>query len=233
MIPYDKYSMARFITELHMPKELRDYQKTYHELSKAFPPREGEDYISSPHTMGIHQLHGRAHDFLSKYGFNQVGSGVFGTVFINPKYPYALKVFYADNAYLSWLKFCKRNQDNPYIPKLRKNFIRVIPTSNSIYAVRMEKLSEVKDLKQMKDMLLELEGMITSNANKNSSMITHRKKYDEWVKDKDKNLLEIAEFLYNNDGVLFSKIDLHPGNIMQRDNGQLVIIDPVAFAPPS
>ena len=176
-IPLDKYnSMTRFITELHMPKELSKIRK------------EGGAYYIS--------------DILEKYGFERIGSGWHANVYENPKYPYILKVFYEDSAYLDWLKFCMKNQNNKYIPKLRKNFIRVMPDKN-IYAVRMEKLYECDE------------------DDFNSFMVS----LESWnAPGIDEDLKTIIHYLRNTQ----HEVDLHDENVMQRSNGQVVVTDPIS-----
>ena len=110
--------MTRFITELHMPNELRTYQ-----------------------ILGKGNLE-KEEIALRKYGFEKVGSGAFAQVYEKPNYPWVLKVFHNDPGYMGWLRFCMKHQNNKYIPKLRGSFIRVVPYEK-IYAVRMEKLFPV------------------------------------------------------------------------------------------
>lgn len=76
--------------------------------------------------------------FMELFGFRPLGDGRYGYVFGNPKYPYVIKVFMRDTAYLKWLDWAKRHQDNPYVPKIRGKVIKI---GNLFMAVRLEKLS--------------------------------------------------------------------------------------------
>lgn len=57
---------------------------------------------------------------LSKKGIRKLGDGHFSTVFTHPKYPnVAVKVIRRpDLEYLKYLKFCQKNQSNPWLPKV-------------------------------------------------------------------------------------------------------------------
>lgn len=74
---------------------------------------------------------------MSEFGFKLIGSGKYGSVFEKDNYPYVIKVFMRDVAYIKWLDYCKRNQDNPYIPKIKGKAVKV---GNLFYAIRLEKL---------------------------------------------------------------------------------------------
>lgn len=80
-------------------------------------------------------------ELFSKFGFHEVGSGKYGTVFIKDDYPYVIKVFMRDTAYLKWLNFCKQNPNNKYVPKIRGKVVKIGPT---FMAVRLEKLTPYK-----------------------------------------------------------------------------------------
>lgn len=74
-----------------------------------------------------------------KYGFRPVGEGKYGSVFENPKYPFIVKVFMRDTAYLKWLNFAKANPDNPYVPRIKGKVIKV---GDLFMAVRLERLTK-------------------------------------------------------------------------------------------
>ena len=175
--------MARFITELHMPKKLR----------KARSSGDGD----------------LAYNSLSKYGFRSIGHGEYASVYENPEYPYVLKVFAEDDGYLEWLAFCKKNQDNPYIPKLRGSFVKVIP-KQEIYAVRLEKLYPCSPNKYR---------TLDKKIDKGFDAIENNTSMGKI----DTDLQKIIQYLYYQNNV----IDWKRENIMQRENGQVVIIDPL------
>lgn len=84
-----------------------------------------------------HGWRGSAVELLEKYGFHPVGSGKYGEVFVNRSYPFVIKLFMKDTAYLLWLNFCKMHPNNPYCPKIRGKVVRL---GDNFMAVRLEKL---------------------------------------------------------------------------------------------
>lgn len=77
-------------------------------------------------------------DAFAKYGFKPLGTGNYAAVYGHPSYPFVIKVFMKDAAYLRWLNYSKKNQDNPYVPKVRGKVVRI---SDNFMAVRLEKLT--------------------------------------------------------------------------------------------
>lgn len=75
---------------------------------------------------------------MKEYNWYPVGKGKYGFVFTKDGYPYIIKVFMKDTAYLKWLNFAKQNQDNPYVPKIRGKVVKI---NDYFMAVRLEKLS--------------------------------------------------------------------------------------------
>ena len=154
--------------------------------------------------------------FMEKYGFKEVGSGAYATVFINDDYPFALKIFMKDSGYVEWLKFCKANQDNPFVPKVRGNLVKIYKT---VYAVRMEKLKPI--------VLSDFSKLIVDNELNNlyyKNVLIKREKIQNNTIDLtgNKYIDSIIEIFKRNSKIL----DLHSGNMMKRDDGQIVIIDP-------
>lgn len=137
---------------------------------------------------------------LKPYGFHRVGSGKYGSVFVNPDYPYALKIFMKDSAYLRWIVFAKKNSSNPYVPQVRGKVVKITPV---IYAIRIEKLSPVK----------------------HSAVNEFMAAYSAWkrngVAPRDPALAAVFEDFKKNEKLL----DIHGENLMMRGN-QLVVIDP-------
>lgn len=74
----------------------------------------------------------------AKYGFKPIGTGNYAAVYGHPSYPYVVKVFMKDTAYLRWLDYAKKNQNNPYVPKVKGKVVRI---SNNFMAVRLERLT--------------------------------------------------------------------------------------------
>lgn len=137
--------------------------------------------------------------YMSKYGFKPMGSGKYASVYGNDQYPYVLKVFQKDSAYLRWIKFSLAHKNNPYVPKIKGKVVKITPM---VYAIRLEKLSPTV-----------MDGEFA-------------REYQKWMRDndhqaEDPNIQEILDFFADNKNIL----DLHSENVMKRGN-QLVIIDP-------
>ena len=56
---------------------------------------------------------------LKEAGWKKIGSGVFARVYCNKEHPgVVMKVAEEDKAYHLYAKWCMKNQDNPYVPKI-------------------------------------------------------------------------------------------------------------------
>ena len=215
--------MARFITELHMPQDLQSFRKDYHKSNFKDVP--------TPYTNDYPELRDAATKSLEKYGFKLRGKGRTGSVYTHSLHPFALKVFYNDNAYLSWIKFCKANQNNPYLPKIKGKFIRVVPKSNHIFAVRMEKLYDIEKFGKfhyLKNTIYHGMELLSSGKSYNNE----KESMEQLEAVCDEHLIQIIKFLDDNEHKTYDFVDLHQNNAMQRRDGQLVIIDPVASSYP-
>lgn len=155
-------------------------------------------------------------DFLGTYDFNEIGSGGYASVYLNPKYPFALKVFKEDDSYLHWLNFCQVNPDNPYCVKVIGKPVRL---GADVYAVRLEKLKPISHNKAIAVML----ALAEHGAQLNPEMMA-----DGTTIDRDKFesvfglpidnewLAAIAEFIFEVDDEGDFMQDVHPENIMAR-----------------
>jgi hypothetical protein len=74
---------------------------------------------------------------LEKLGWHPIGSGYYAQVFENPSKPYVLKIFVNDDFYLKYLRIIKANKNNPHVPRIFGNPVKITPT---VSAVRLEKL---------------------------------------------------------------------------------------------
>lgn len=79
-------------------------------------------------------------EFMAQNGFRSMGRGYYGEVFEKPGYPWVFKVFRDDAAYLRFITYAARNQDNPNLPKVKGLPMRIAPDT---YVVRIEKLSPI------------------------------------------------------------------------------------------
>ncbi len=145
---------------------------------------------------------------MKSHGFKRLGNGNFAYVFGRDDYPWILKVFaLQDKAYQAWIKFSKANPDNPFVPQFKGNMVRF---NNAVAVIRVEKLKPVTGK--------------TANYKHLEAILWSFPNESDWASFKDLHdyLIAIKQFMkpYNND------VDVP--NVMKRDNGQLVLIDPVA-----
>lgn len=169
---------------------------------------------------------------LNKQGYQTLGMGSFGTVFKHPKQDKVLKVFGKDRFYPLWVKFCRANPNNPYLPKFRSNLLTL--RQDSIFAIFIE----------------ELEPYPSGDYSWPASMTTLIDHYDYFFGDadvdqdtqtsierlasasgkafqvlrEDQNFMKVAEFLRH----YSDNLDIRDENLMLRKS-QVVITDPLAY----
>ena len=175
--------------ELRKPQEIDDIKKAVSDVTS----------VDSRNRNWMYSIP----DILSSTGFKLAGTGNYGSVFVNDKYPFALKIFMKDSAYIKWLSFCKKNQNNPFVPKMKGGLVKI---TDIIFAVRIEKLNNFQG---------DLE-----NTSFYQSLFKCLQNSNEM--HENQHVKTVVEELCRNKHLL----DLHRDNVMQRNNGQLVIIDP-------
>lgn len=137
----------------------------------------------------------------AKYGFKLLGQGKYASVFGSSTYPFVIKVFMKDAAFLRWVRFAMDNQKNPYVPSIRGKVIKI---TNLFFAIRIEKLTPF-----------------------NSSGNTFMNEYREWKRNPkefvtaDKAMKRVFDFFATNKDLM----DLHSDNVMMSGK-QPVVIDP-------
>lgn len=82
---------------------------------------------------------------LAKYGWNLLGSGIFGAVAEHPNFNYVLKLFTKDPSYEKFIEFVN-NHPNVHLPKISKS-IRKLPGNNRYSYIGLEKLKPATDVK--------------------------------------------------------------------------------------
>jgi hypothetical protein len=175
----------KIVKELNKPGEIGQFKQDASKLT-------GVDTRDNSWRMNLDT-------YMSKYGFKQMGSGKYASVYGNEKYPFVLKVFQKDSAYMRWLKFSLSNKNNPYVPKIRGKVVKITPM---VYAIRLEKLDR---------------GYLTPEF---------EQEFEKWEMDpnyktSDPALQQVFDFFEPNRKLL----DLHGENVMMRGK-QMVIIDP-------
>lgn len=191
-------------------------------------------------------------DTFTKAGGKILGAGKFGEVLSFPTWNYVLKTFKDDRCYVRFVRLVMRNQDNPAFPKFfdkpRKirPFYKRTQDEEFLYIVRMEKLFPTK---MEKHEFYKLEGML--NASRLHYLVLNSQEKLQWYDSlsethKQGYINNAREFFKNHSQYrdLFSAynmvhdladdgescgIDMHTNNIMMRENGELVLIDPLWF----
>ena len=175
-----------FVTELYKPKELDKLRQV---LSKKVTDVDTRD------PSWMYSLN----DVMAAYGFDKLGAGKYASVFGNKSYPYVIKVFMKDSAYIRWVSLCLKNRRNKYCPKIKGKVVKLTPL---VYAIRLEKLKPTYFGGEFADAF--------SKWQSNQSYRTD-----------DQDINDILDFFVDNKNLL----DLHSDNVMARGN-QMVIIDP-------
>lgn len=78
-------------------------------------------------------------DKLTSLGWRILGTGAEAMVAAHPSKPYVLKLFPTSSAYVHFVNYCRKNPNNPYLPRFSRH-TRRIPGTEFSY-VRMEQLS--------------------------------------------------------------------------------------------
>lgn len=170
-----------------------------------------------------------------KSGGKLIGYGSFGVVYFHPKWPYILKIFKSDDAYLKYARFAYDNP-HPSFPKFYGKPQRVIPSrytyekkmDSKRYLVRIEKLNPISDKIFDKIDLNLVEYFQIKNGKidgKNKNIFEMENK----IKNLPKEIYNLLEGLY----IIKSKFpdirtDLHDENVMIRNDGQYVLTDPLS-----
>lgn len=196
------------------------------------------------------------HEF-EKSGGKHIGSGKYGQVFEHPNWNYVIKVFPNDPEYLSFARFAYKNPHPSFPklwgPPQRIVPFYKRTTSNAVeYIARIEKLYPLQDkelltyiVKNWQDAISYFHAVKTGDVNKEDERTiyptarerrqgiepkTITVKLFQPIEDafqkypKLKNLYEAIYLVATN---IKASLDIHANNIMQRQNGDLVLIDPV------
>lgn len=193
--------------------------------------------------------------FIEQHGFERLGHGTWSNAYEKPGYPWVFKLFKDDPAYLWYYKFCKANQNNPHVPKIKGGLIKI---SNDTFCVRMEKLEPWPDTPEYKQLyvmmyiaLYKVESaplvnkthqtfrVLYSRNGEHKQRIEKRpfqhsvtpeqarkeQEAEDFLKQHYPQLLPILDAIAEHNSSF--RTDLHQGNIMLRGNTP-VITDPVA-----
>jgi hypothetical protein len=167
-----------------------------------------------------------------KSGGKNIGYGAFGMVYSHPKWQYVLKTFKSDDSYLKFVRYAYDNP-HPSFPKFYGKPQRVSPKIQTIndkrYLVRIEKLKPIskKAFDKIDFRLADFFKLIH-----NPDDVSDEERYEllnmrSNLRQVSKSVYNLLEGLYLIRSNLMLPEDLHDGNLMVRNDGQFVWIDPV------
>lgn len=169
-----------------------------------------------PHKMKTHSERDTAMekltDYLETQGFKHIGQGSYSEIYLKPGYPWMFKLWSHDPAYLWWITWAAKHQDNPNVPRVKGLPVKIAPDT---YVVRLEKLRGRSryDHKQLADML---DGIETVDDISKEDL--------QWIRREYPGIYDALRVIQRAGSDFV--VDLHSDNIMMR--GQIpVLADPV------
>lgn len=189
---------------------------------------------------------------LQKQGIKVIGSGKYGEVLASDKWDYVIKVTKNDPHYLSFVNYAI-NHPNKHFPKFVKRPIKVrafyarprSQQNDKLYMVKMERLQELPDQKaefitRMLGQFIDIAYAVNYNDPHEILDYTNPKAPTELmdgtvVKGISKRkladmypwMISLASAWDDALSNISGHQDLHKNNFMQREDGTVVIIDPV------
>lgn len=197
--------------------------------------------VKSMHSMSLDKL---IQAFVEQTGYKELGSGKAAFVFKHPTKNEVIKFWVADKAYESFVNYAMANQNDPFMPKflsgiktIRAFHTRHGATPADIKYVRMEMLNPCKKFDWMgkvigpDSFLFKAKHWACSVGDPNRDAELIRGAYGpdatempDSVKPFLQSLERVVKAVKTGDNI---NVDMHSKNIMQRPDGQVVIIDPV------
>lgn len=191
---------------------------------------------------------------LQKNGYKRLGKGSYATVWARKDEPFCLKLFDSgDYAYTKYLRLIERVR-NVHFPQIKGKLIKI---NDNYYAVRMERLEKldesniklIKYILQYFDLYKELihlqqqyydetqygqkiyktknKATYAGTGQKINYIRTKLQNFEEYYPELAEALRLIADYI--SQGILDIDYNGSDGNIMQREDGTLVITDPVSY----
>lgn len=152
-------------------------------------------------------------------GFQFLGSGFFSAAFSHPMIPgRVIKVgFKKEDSGAAYAAFCRANQGRMGIPNVYD-----IQRHTACYTVVLDHLKAYNDqTAELMDANNVVKTVILAREDDHDHYV---EPYDDYTKALAETASEIRKFFY---GV--ASFDMHNGNVMINDAGQLVITDPVSY----
>lgn len=160
-------------------------------------------------------------------GIKRLGDGAHGEVFVHPTDPtIAVKIVSKDSANRLWLNFCETQQENPFVVKIHHIQDIELEDTRKAYAVFMERLKPMTELRYNKFLRsVDLGNRLAEAANYAWVFIANDKRFwEEAAKGtKDANLAKVAYYLSKTQ----RRLDMNEDNFMLRGN-QIVFVDPLS-----
>lgn len=199
------------------------------------------------HNMDWQQFEG----YLKSQNIELLGRGAFGKVFSNPKWNYVIKVFEQDNAYLTFVNYALKNP-NKHFPRFLKNpknipqfLTRPSNSASHFNIVKIEKLIQIDedvgkfiaaniqriaahyqvDTTNDTDSEIIIEYDILTGGQKQYLSL---KKLISNCESEGLDIISIMETYIDLQRLTNRNVidDMHTGNLMQREDGTVVFIDP-------
>ena len=192
-------------------------------------PKVDENLVSAQHrrqALGQMTRAGAVYDLVNQeygLGFSPM-KGAYGsvsTILVHPKLDYIVKLFDRDDSgYLAFLRTVVANRQNPHFPRLRG---RPVPLGKNWMAVRLERLipypqSRFDEIEFLLDKAITYPNWQSTVAPDS----VHGEFLEKWPHFAEALDL-LRDQLKSTKGITS---DWHQGNIMQREDGTPVIIDP-------
>ena len=157
-------------------------------------------------------------DYLETQGFKHIGQGSFSEIYLKQGYPWMFKLWSHDPAYLWWITWAAKHQDNPNVPRVKGLPVRI---AKDTYVVRLEKLRG----------LVRREGNLSRGYDRLAYLVDRIESVDDlskedlqWIRSEYPGVYDILRVIQRAGSDFV--VDLHGDNIMLR--GQTpVITDPV------
>ena len=194
--------------------ELKGYRAdpVYAASQKEFAPSNMK--TASKRDMAMERLT----DYLETQGFKHIGQGSFSEIYLKQGYPWMFKLCSHDPAYLWWITWAAKHQNNPNVPRVKGLPVRIAPDT---YVVRLEKL---RGLIRREDNLSRGYDKLSYLVDRIESVDDLSKEDLQWIRSEYPGVYDILRVIQRAGSDFV--VDLHGDNIMLR--GQVpVITDPV------
>ncbi len=170
---------------------------------------------------------------LKKYGYKQIGDGLFANVLHYGTSPDVLKLYGADDIGYRTFIGVVQNNSNIHFPKFRSKVTKI---TQFYHAIRIEKLMPLPSAAYKVDGFY-LVNVIRSTIKKffNNDHLTDEEFFTNYAEQDDvrffkdnahASLYAACKLLGQSAKEYEVGIDIHTGNVMLRSNGEIVITDP-------